>query len=94
MHIVWLGGPGPTSPDQVWSANPDHPVGLISTIGLDLIFDQTGWSSPVLLGPFGTLSRRRLKIPHLTYPREKCWVYDALLIMIGSIKLCIRIIFD
>ena len=41
MHILLFGGPCPTSPDQVWSANPDHPIGQISTIGLDLTFDQT-----------------------------------------------------
>ena len=55
MHIPLLGRRGLTSPAKVWSANPDHPIGPISTIGLDLTFDQTSWSSPVLLGTFGTL---------------------------------------
>jgi len=50
-----LGGPGRTSPGRVGFDNPDCPVGLISTIRLDLTFDQTSYSSQVFRRPFGTL---------------------------------------
>jgi len=57
MRILLFGGPGWTSPGQVWSANPDNPLGPISTIRLDLTFDQSSWSCLVLLWLFGYLIR-------------------------------------
>ena len=54
-HILCLGGLGRTNPGRVGFDNPDCPVGLIFTIGLDSTFDQTSWSRPVFCGPFGTL---------------------------------------
>jgi len=57
MHILWLSRPGGTGPSHVWSANPDHPVGPISTVRLDLTFYLTRWSGLVLLRLFGTLGK-------------------------------------
>ena len=52
---ILLSRPDQTNPSRAKSDNPNSLVGLSSTIRLDLIFDQTSWSSPVFLRPFGTL---------------------------------------
>src|SRR5437588_12955577 len=59
-YILCLGGLRRTNPGRVGFDNPDYPVGLISTIGLDSTFDQTSWSRPVFCRPFGTLSMRKV----------------------------------
>ena len=50
-----LGGPGWTGPRQVGFSNPGCPVGLISTMRVDLTFDRTSLSGLVFRRPFGPL---------------------------------------
>lgn len=45
VHCLLLGRTGRTNPNCARSNNPNYQVSLISTIRLDLTFNQTGWLS-------------------------------------------------
>ena len=63
--------PSPTNPIPARSSNLDSLASPISTIGPDLTFDWTGWSSPVLLRPLGTLSTSGKYHPRAAYLEKR-----------------------